>query len=135
MLRRIVAPLAFALALALQPAAADNANSLPDWPRVVAAAPGGNVYFHPWSGNGRINHYSSGVADGVAADWGITLKQVKLADTADAVARVLAEKTAGKTSGGSVDLIWINGENFAAMKGQGLLFGPFAEALPNYRLV
>ena len=33
----------------------------------------------------------------------ITLIHVKLTDTADAVSRILAEKTAGKTSGGSVD--------------------------------
>ena len=36
---------------------------------------------------------------------------------------------------GSVDLVWINGENFLAMKREGLLFGPFAEALPNYAQV
>jgi putative thiamine transport system substrate-binding protein len=71
----------------------------------------------------------------VAADYGITLRHVKLADTADAVARVLAEKTAGRTTGGSVDLIWINGENFAAMKEQKLLYGPFVQALPNDTLV
>ena len=39
------------------------------------------------------------------------------------------------TEGGSVDLIWINGENFAAMKNAGLLYGPFAESLPNFRFV
>jgi putative thiamine transport system substrate-binding protein len=47
---------------------------------------------------------------------------------------VLAEKTAGREDGGSVDLIWINGENFAAMKRGGLLFGPWAEQLPNFAL-
>ena len=69
------------------------------------------------------------------ADYGVTLRQVKLSDTGEAVARVLAEKTAGRADGGSVDLIWINGANFAAMKRQGLLFGPFTQMLPNYRLV
>jgi len=48
---------------------------------------------------------------------------------------VLAEKQAGQTTGGAVDLIWINGENFAAMQDAGLLFGPFAESLPNWPLV
>jgi putative thiamine transport system substrate-binding protein len=48
---------------------------------------------------------------------------------------VLAEKQAGKDAGGAVDLIWINGENFAAMQEAGLLFGPFAEQLPNWGLV
>ena len=44
------------------------------------------------------------------------------------------EVKAGK-AGGSVDLVWINGENFRAMKQEHLLFGPFAEDLPNFALV
>ncbi len=55
--------------------------------------------------------------------------------TAVAVSRVLAEKAAGRTKNGSVDLIWINGENFSKMKENGLLFGPFTENLPNFKLV
>jgi putative thiamine transport system substrate-binding protein len=51
------------------------------------------------------------------------------------VAAVLAERNAGKAKGGAVDLIWINGENFAAMKREGLLYGPFADRLPNWGLV
>jgi putative thiamine transport system substrate-binding protein len=51
------------------------------------------------------------------------------------VSRVIAEKSAGKDAGGAVDLIWINGENFAAMKEQGLLYGPWAEDLPNWQFV
>jgi len=51
------------------------------------------------------------------------------------VARVLAEKAAGRDSDGSVDLVWINGENFAAMKANDLLHGPWTEELPNYRYV
>jgi putative thiamine transport system substrate-binding protein len=48
----------------------------------------------------------------------------------------VAEKTAGKDTGGSVDLIWINGENFAAMKRQHLLFSPgWAKKLPNWKYV
>jgi putative thiamine transport system substrate-binding protein len=120
------------MATAAQSASAGTAI---DWTQAVATARGQTVYFNAWGGSERINDYIAWVGTRLAADYGITLKQVKLADTADAVARVLAEKTAGKSSGGSVDLIWINGENFAAMKAQGLLYGPFAEGLPNYRFV
>ncbi len=105
------------------------------WADVVARARGQAVYFNAWGGSERINDYVGWVAGRVAAEYDIRLEHVKLADTADAVARVLAEKAAGRTSGGSVDLIWINGENFAAMKAQSRLFGPFAEALPNDRFV
>ena len=60
---------------------------------------------------------------------------MKLKDTAEAVTRVVAEKAAGRNEGGSVDLIWINGPNFLAMKTQGLLHGPVTPVLPNYRYV
>jgi putative thiamine transport system substrate-binding protein len=102
---------------------------------VLAEARGQSVFWNAWGGDERINAYIAWVGARVAEDYGITLRHVKLSDTADAVARVLAEKTAGRDTGGSVDLIWINGENFAAMKRQGLLFGPFTEILPNYQLV
>ncbi len=130
-MRKVLASLLFAAAGASAPAAADPIV----WDDVVAGARGQTVYFNAWGGSGRINDYIEWVADRVGAEYEIRLEHVKLADTADAVARVLAERTAGKSEGGSVDLIWINGENFAAMKAQSLLFGPFAEALPNYRFV
>ena len=42
-------------------------------------------------------------------------------------------EAAGKSAGGSIDMIWINGENFRTAKQARLLWGPFAEALPNLR--
>ena len=59
---------------------------------------------------------------------------MKITDTAEVVKRVRDEVAAGKTDG-SVDLVWINGENFRAMKQDKLLFGPWSESLPNYALV
>jgi putative thiamine transport system substrate-binding protein len=106
-----------------------------EWSDIVAKARGQTVYFNAWGGGEQINAYIAWTAQQLDEHYGIKLEHVKLADTADAVARVLAEKTAGKTDGGSVDLIWINGENFAAMKSAGLLYGPFAESLPNFRFV
>jgi putative thiamine transport system substrate-binding protein len=135
MLRHLFALLFLAIAIGPRQASADTTRVPLDWTQTVAAARGQTVYFNAWGGSERINDYIAWVGEHVAADFGITLTHVKLADTADAVARVLAEKIAGKNSSGSVDLVWINGENFAAMKAQALLFGPFAEALPNYRFV
>lgn len=102
---------------------------------LLAAARGQTVYFNAWGGSDAINAYIAWVGQQVAERFGVTLVHVKLTDTAEAVARVLAEQAAGRQSGGSVDLIWINGENFKAMKEQGLLFGPFAESLPNWTYV
>ena len=59
------------------------------------------------------------------------MKQVKLSSTSEAVTQVLAEKAAGQNTDGAVDMIWINGANFLAMKEQELLHGPFVTDLPN----
>ena len=106
-----------------------------DWDSILAAAKGQTVYFHAWGGDPKINAFIEAVGAEAMARHGVAIEQVKLAATADAVSRVLAEKAAGVTKGGAVDLIWINGENFATMKAQGLLTGPFAESLPNWVLV
>ena len=106
-----------------------------DWADVTAKASGQEVFWNAWGGDERINAYIAWVGKRVWDNYGVTLRHVKLSDTAEAVRKVLAEKTAGRNEGGTVDLIWINGENFKAMKDQGLLFGPFAEQLPNFRFV
>ena len=106
-----------------------------DWKQVTEKARGQEVFWNAWGGDERINAYIAWVGTRVKAEYGVTLRHVKLSDTAEAVRKVLAEKTAGRNEGGTVDLIWINGENFKAMKDQGLLFGPFAEQLPNFRHV
>jgi putative thiamine transport system substrate-binding protein len=106
-----------------------------DWGAVQSAARGQTVYWNAWGGSTTTNDFIAWVGKRVSEEFGVTLEHVKLSDTADAVSRVLAEKSAGKDSGGAVDLIWINGANFAAMKEGGLLFGPFAEQLPNWQIV
>nr|WP_254702376.1 MULTISPECIES: ABC transporter substrate-binding protein [unclassified Roseivivax] len=106
-----------------------------DWEAVTAAAEGQTVYWHAWGGSTATNDFIAWIGDKVAEEHGVTLEHVKLSDTGDAVTRVLSEKQAGADEDGAVDLIWINGPNFAAMKEAELLFGPFAEALPNWQYV
>ena len=115
--------------LGLRPAWAQAA-----WAAIESAARGQTVYFNAWGGSERINAYIRCAGSELRRLHGVALEHVKLADTAEMVRRVRAEKAAGR-SDGSADLVWINGENFLAMKREGLLFGPFAEALPNYRYV
>jgi putative thiamine transport system substrate-binding protein len=126
-------PLLAALTLTAAPALADPDPG--DWPGVVAEAEGQTVYWHAWGGSSRINAFIGWVGEQVAGRHGITLEHVKVADIAESVSRVLAERAAGRDEGGAVDLMWINGENFAAMKRNGLLFGPWAEDLPNWTFV
>jgi putative thiamine transport system substrate-binding protein len=106
------------------------------WADVEKSARGQTVYFNAWAGSERTNAYLQWVAEQVQAGFGVKLEHVKITDTADVVKRVRAEKAAGRGKAeGTVDLVWINGENFAAMKREGLLFGPFSEGLPNFRHV
>ncbi len=133
MLPRFAVGLAALVALTSTAVAADPDPR--DWPAVLAAAKGQTVYFNAWGGEPRINAYIEWAGSKIDKRYGVKVSHVKLDDTGAAVAQVLAEKTAGNADKGAVDLIWINGKNFAAMKEQALLFGPFAEALPNFKWV
>ncbi|SON54192.1 ABC-type uncharacterized transport system, periplasmic component [Hartmannibacter diazotrophicus] len=112
--------------------AADPSN----WEGLLAEAKGKTVYFHAWGGGEQINAYIGWAAGEMQKRHGFEVRHVQVTDTANVVQTVLAEKTAGKTSGGSVDLVWINGENFAAMKREGLLQARgWATKLPDYAYV
>jgi putative thiamine transport system substrate-binding protein len=105
-----------------------------DWASLAAEAKGQTVFFNAWAGSETINAYIAWAGEQVKARYGITLNHVKVTDTAEVVRRVRDEVKAG-TAQGSADLVWINGENFRAMKEDKLLFGPFASALPNFKYV
>jgi putative thiamine transport system substrate-binding protein len=132
--RLLAAGLAAPLPLATPIAGAADAARPEAWARIEQAARGQTVRFNAWAGSDRINAYLQWVAAEVERQHGVRLQHVRIADTAEVVRRVRAEKAAGRADG-SADLVWINGENFLALKREGLLFGPWSEALPNYRLV
>ena len=83
---------------------------------VLAEAKGQTVDWYMYGGDDRLNGYVNGYVKTELGKLGVTLNQVKITDTAEAVNKVLGEKAAGKDEDGSVDLIWINGENFATLK-------------------
>jgi putative thiamine transport system substrate-binding protein len=132
---RVAILAAILLALSFGFAQAQPSPDPDDWEGVLEEARGQHVFFHAWGGDQRRNRYVEWAAGIVTERHGVTVTQVKLADTAEAVSRVVAERSAGRGIGGSVDLIWINGANFAAMKREGLLFGPWADRLPSWRYV
>ena len=123
----------FPLILAATLGAASPA--LADWQATLDAARGQTVFWNAWGGDERTNAFIAWVGEETGRLYGVNVEQVKLTDTAEAVTRVIAEKAAGNDTDGSVDLIWINGPNFLAMKEQGLLTGPFVADLPNARFV
>jgi len=103
-----------------------------DFAEIARRARGTDVHFGMWAGDEARNRFHQGpAADAVARELGITLQIVPLADVADAINKLLTEKSAGVTTGGSIDFIWMNGENFRTAKQGGLLWGPFAEKLPS----
>lgn len=120
-----------ALALAL----ASSVFAQTDWKKVEDAAKGQTVYFNAWGGSEAVNTYVAWAADAVQKRYGVTVKHVKITDAAEVVKRIQSEVQAGRMESGSVDLMWVNGENFKNLKQGRLLFGPWAESLPNWSLV
>jgi putative thiamine transport system substrate-binding protein len=105
-----------------------------DWSAIETEAKGQTVYFNAWAGSDAINAYIAWAGEEVKKRYGVSVTHVKITDTAEVVKRVRDEVAAGKADG-SVDLVWINGENFRAMKQDKLLFGPWTAAAPNYAFV
>jgi putative thiamine transport system substrate-binding protein len=104
------------------------------WDAIGKEAIGQTVYFNAWAGSEAINAYIRWAGQQAQQRFGVNVKHVKISDAADVVKRVRSEKAAGKQDG-TVDLVWINGENFLAMKHEGLLYGPFTGKLPHFALV
>jgi putative thiamine transport system substrate-binding protein len=104
------------------------------WQNIESQGENKDVYFYAWGGDAQINSYIQWAAKQVKAQYNINLIHVKLNDTSDAVTRVLTEKSASNNNQGSIDLIWINGANFATMSEHGLLLKQWANELPNFSL-
>lgn len=105
------------------------------WQETLERARGQTVYFNAWGGSEEINDYLHWTSVELKSRYDITFKHVKVDDISTVVARIFTEKGAGRTDGGSVDMMWINGENFKSMKQHDLLYGPFVERLPNWKYV
>ncbi|MEL7449292.1 MAG: ABC transporter substrate-binding protein, partial [Pseudomonadota bacterium] len=76
------------------------------WEDVVAEAAGQTVYFNAWGGDLAINQYIDWARERLRDEYDVELRHVRVADIAEAVARIVAERAGGRDSGGSVDLLW-----------------------------
>jgi putative spermidine/putrescine transport system substrate-binding protein len=103
------------------------------WEEVQARAmEEGEVNLYYWGGSDQINIWMDRFAVPALAEEGVTLNPVRITGTKDAVDLVLAELGSGRGLGeGSVDAIWVNGENFATLMRQNAVMGAFADKLPN----
>ena len=100
------------------------------WEEILDAAKGTTVTFYGWGGDeNRNNWLNTTVANYVKENYDVTLEVVGM-NIDDILTKLSGEKMAG-TKAGSIDMIWINGENFYSAKDNGLLYGPFTQKLPN----
>ncbi len=112
-----------------KPGGEEVSSSFPD---VVKKAENTTVRFIMWGGSVSINRWvDSYVAPEVMKRYKIKLVRIP-ADASIFVNKLLSEKRADKQQG-TMDLIWINGENFKNAKENGLLWGPVADRLPNFK--
>ena len=120
--------------LLVSPVSSEPENDV--WSKTVQLGMNKNVNFHAWGGSNNINSYLNWIGKKVKKKYGIRLNHVKIKDTAQAVKKVLYEKISGKNKDGSVDIIWINGENFASMLKSNLLYKKnWIHKLPNSKLM
>lgn len=132
---RIMALILFFISLFISTPAVSGTGIL-SWDVAVRAARGQTVDWYMWGGSPAVNKYVNGyLADELKSQYNIELRQVPVKDIAAVVSKLVVEKQAGKQSGGSVDLMWINGENFRTCKQRDLLYGPFTDKLPNLQFV
>lgn len=102
-----------------------------DWEAIVSEASGQSVTFYCWGGDEARNKWiDTTVADALKQSYDITLDRVPM-DTVDIITQLSGEIQAG-TEAGSIDFIWINGENFYSAMQNGYLYGPFCDKLPNF---
>ena len=106
-----------------------------NWQQIKNEARGQTVWFNAWGGDNAVNQYLDWGSGEMKTHYSINLKIVRLADAADAVKRIQTEAASGRKTGGSVDLLWVNGENFRTLKEANLLQTHWAQTLPNWRYV
>lgn len=93
-------------------APAPSSDSFADWDAVLAEAQGQTVDLWMWGGDEQGNAYIDDLLAPAVAARGVTLNRVPIADTGEALNRVLTELQAGRADDGAVDLVWVNGDNF-----------------------
>ncbi len=102
-----------------------------DWNTVVEAAKGQTVTWYGWGGSEPRNTWiETELAPALKEKYDITLELVGM-DINDILTQLSGDKQAN-VSEGTIDFIWINGENFYTAKENGYLWGPFTDYLPNF---
>ncbi len=96
------------------------------------AAKGTTVTFYGWGGDEKLNNWlDTTFAPVMKEKYDITMERVPM--DIDQILSQLSGEIQGGEEDGSIDMIWINGENFQSAKENDMLYGPFTEKLPNFQ--
>lgn len=109
----------------------DETKSFSDtYEAVVTQAKATEVNFYMWGGDEGINRYIDDyIAPRLKESYDIELNRVPM-DTAEFIRQLSLDREAGRNEG-TIDLIWINGDNFRNAKEADLLMEGVLERVPN----
>ncbi|MGL4402358.1 MAG: ABC transporter substrate-binding protein [Fusobacteriaceae bacterium] len=94
---------------------------------------GVNLYM--WGGSQEVNKFIDETITPKALEkTGVKINRVPITDVKDTVNKMIVEKQAGKKNG-SVDILWVNGENFKTLKEAGLLIADSNKNFKNLHLL
>ncbi len=109
----------------------DEASKEGSFDDVKEKAKGTTVTFYGWGGDDKLNNWlDTEFAPVMKEKYDITMERVPM-DIDQVLSQLSGEIQAGETDG-SIDMIWINGENFQSAKENNMLYGPFTDQLPNF---
>lgn len=99
--------------------------------QIEDSAKGSTVNFYGWGGNEVFNKwFDNYVIPNMKNKYNIEVKRVGM--DIDTIMNKLISENQVQNTNGSVDVFWVNGENFKVAKDNGLLFGPFLDKIENY---
>lgn len=109
----------------------NNENMLEkSFDEILTDSKGTTVNFYGWGGSQQINDWlDTFVSANLKEKYDINFNRVPM-NIDDVLNKLLGEKQLNTE--GTIDIVWINGENFYTAKKNDLLYGPFIEKLPNF---
>ena len=139
--------LSIALPIVLVGAGAEAAGDTPghkdcervkamSWDAILEEAKGQEVNIWLWAGDPSVNQYiDEWVGSKAEKLFSIKVGRVAIKDTVEGVMQVVSEKTAGRHTGGSVDVNWISGENLRTLIQGDMLCTGYRDKLPNAKYI
>lgn len=93
------------------------------------------VNLYMWGGSQDINRFvDEKLSKEIEIKEGIIINRVPISDIKDTVNKLIVEKKAGRKQG-SMDILWVNGENFKNLKAAGVLLKELDTKVENAKLL